>query len=90
MFSCKHVNVWVKGYQWKQDFLWLMKVLSFKMLFVTKITTAHISDAKKNYNVIVYVAPFNLMLERERRELSKIPFILNLDSTISKIFFDFI
>ena len=68
-----------------------MKVLSFKMLFVTKITTAHISDTKKNYNVIVYVAPFNLMLERERRELlSKIPFILNLDSTISKIFFDFI
>ena len=90
MFSWKHVNVWVKGYQWKQDFLWLMKVLSFKMLFVTKITTALVSDTKKNYNVIVYVAPFNLMLERERRELSKIPFILNLDSTISKIFFDFI
>ena len=90
MFSCKHVNVWVKGYQWKQDFLWLMKVLSFKMLFVTKITTALVSDTKKKYNVIVYVAPFNLMLERERRELSKIPFILNLDSTISKIFFDFI
>lgn len=68
-----------------------MKVLSFKMLFVTKITTALVSDTKKNYNVIVYVAPFNLMLERERRELlSKIPFILNLDSTISKIFFDFI
>lgn len=67
-----------------------MKVLSFKMLFVTKITTAHISGTKKNYNVIVYVAPFNLILERERRELSKIPFILNLDSTISKIFFDFI
>ena len=67
-----------------------MKVLSFKMLFVTKITTALVSDTKKNYSVIVYVAPFNLMLERERRELSKIPFILNLDSTISKIFFDFI
>ena len=67
-----------------------MKVLSFKMLFVTKITTALVSDTKKNYNVIVYVAPFNLMLERERRELSKIPFILNLDSTISKIFFDFV
>lgn len=67
-----------------------MKVLSFKMLFVTKITTALVSDTKNNYNVIVYVAPFNLMLERERRELSKIPFILNLDSTISKIFFDFI
>ena len=48
------------------------------------------SDTKKNYNVIVYVAPFDLMLERGRRELSKIPFILNLDSTISKIFFDFI
>ena len=57
-----------------------------KMLFVTKITTAHISGTKKNYNVKVYVAPFNLILERERRELSKIPFILNLDSTISKIF----
>lgn len=67
-----------------------MKVLSFKMLFVTKITTALVSDTKKNYSVIVQVAPFNLMLERERRELSKIPFILNLDSTISKIFFDFI
>lgn len=67
-----------------------MKVLSFKMLFVTKITTALVSDPQKNYNVIVYVAPFNLMLERERRELSKIPIILNLDSTISKIFFDFI
>lgn len=42
---------------------------------------------KKNYNVIVYVAPFNLILRRESTELSKIPFVLNLDSTILKNIF---
>ena len=42
---------------------------------------------KKNNNVIVYVAPFNLILRRESTELSKIPFVLNLDSTILKNIF---
>lgn len=33
--------------------------------------------------------PFDLILRRESTELSKIPFVLNLDSTILKTVFGF-